>query len=486
MNRFLTSVLTLLVSFVSLWAQPDTNAIPKLEEICTVKAAIEKPSYYPDLGIKGSIIGLITLDHVYDLSNPCALPFSKMFPCPSTIAPRAGDFNGDGNIDYWLKGCGIVRGTGKGLPLRTDSIAPDYNFFRLSDGREVWDIDNDGNDDLAELGFYADIDTQRIIFGGKDLWKLESVALPTGFGNIMEVYTRSDGSARALCSQRYDKKTDFPKRQIITLARLIVEHQGEKRVIRLEKLSEFTYTEESGGELSGYSELPGYMYHAKVKDEHTWLGNHYGYDIFDLRSDTFRLVRSGLPIGESNPRFLHRSIDGDDKEDWTTRFVIAGLPANLYYSGNPADTLLPIGWTKQKRGIASEVVVIADITGDNIEDFGIALTSNPELNEIFLYKGRRIITGVEEVLPVGKILSISPQPVSASGICRIGITSMVGTLEDIGIYSASGKRFGIISADADGRAARFMPSSLGLGAGTYILRAKVGKSEYETSLITIE
>ena len=378
-----------------------------------------------------------------------------------------------------------MRGTGKGLPLRTDSIAPDYNFLRLSDGREVWDIDNDGNDDLAELGFYADIDTQRIIFGGKDLWKLESVPLPVTFGNIMEIYTRSDGSARALCSQRYDKKTDFPKRQIITLARLIVEHQGEKRVIRLEKLSEFTYTEESGGELSGYSELPGYMYHAKAQDEHTWLGNQNSrYDIFDLRSDTFRLVRAGLPVGESRPRFLHRSIDGDDKEDWTVRFVIAGLPANLYYSGNPVDTLLPIGWTKQKRGIASEVAAIGDITGDGVEDFGIALTTNPILNEIVFYQGKRIITRVEEVLSADKNLRLFPQPVSVSGICRI--TTTMGALQEVEIHTVEGKWLGAIHTETDGYATSFMPSSLGIGAGIYILRAKIGKSIYETRLIIIE
>ena len=485
MKTLFLLVVALLLSFVPLWAQPDTNAIPKLEEICTVKAAIEKPSFYPDLGAKGSVIGLTTLDHVYDLSNPCALPFSKLFPCASSIAPRAGDFNGDGNVDYWMSGCGIVRGTGKGMLPRIDSIAPTYEYHNMSEGREVWDIDNDGNDDLSELGYYADAEPQRIIFGGKDLWNLESVSFPTTFGKVMEVYTRSDGSARALCSQRYDKKTDFPKRQIITLARLIVERQGEKRVIRLEKLSEFTYTEQSGGELSGYSELPGYMYHSQRTDEHTWLGGiALTYYIFDLRSDTFRLVRTGLPTGESNPRFLHRSIDGDSKEDWIVQFPLSKVPATLYYSGNPADTLLPIGWTKQKIAWGYTPFAVNDVTGDNIGDIGISVFD--ELNEVVFYKGRQVITSVEEVLSADKTLRLSPQPVSASGICRIDLTTVTGTLQEVGIYTVNGKLVGAIHTEVDARSASFTPSLLGIKAGIHLLRAKVGKSIYETRLVIIE
>ena len=484
MNRFLASALVVLLAFVTLSAQPDTNVIPKLEEICTVKIGMETPTYLPDFGTKGAITP-VRSTATYMLNDPCQLPTGFVWQCPGVKARIfQGDFNGDKNTDYWIPGCGIYIGQGKGREPRTDSIAPHYSA-NLSEGRQVWDIDNDGIDDMADLKFGSPTDPQGIIFGDKDLWKLDIISMPQTFGRVFEVYTHSDGSARALCSQKYDKMTDFPKRQIITLARLIVERQGEKRIIRLEKLSEFTYTEESGGELSGYSELPGYMYHAKVKDEHTWLGNHNSrYDIFDLRSDTFRLVRSGLPIGESNPRFLHHSIDGDDKEDWTVRFVIAGLPANLYYSGNPADTLLPIGWTKQKRGIASEVAVIGDITGDGVEDFGIALTTNPILNEIVFYKGKRIITGVGEVLPTDKNLSLFPQPVSVSGMCRI--ISTMGVLQEVEIHTVEGKWLGAIHTEADGYATSFMPSSLGIGAGIYILRAKIGKSIYKTRLIIIE
>lgn len=346
------------------------------------------------------------------------------------VSDRA-DFNGDGVIDYYVNGRGMIfRGIENGKPPKIPADA-EYNFqHSVVIGTFPADFNSDGKSDIILRS--SDVPTKNqylgsILLGNSDLTKMQLILLSHTFDStecIVDAFAKGDGTGRMVTMVR----DDFQRIGKMVLWKLNFSLSGTETKIQYQRLAELSVPYTPSLSSAGIIGIHRNNQHTIIRFDNTYA----------LENDTFIFVakptyRYSRALTHSmsdveKPGFLGIGNIDDPDPNKRPGLLLQGDPRHdtvpfarvpLFYYENGDNT-----WSY------TEAISIGDVNNDGAGDLAIhyqGVINFEEVRRFVIYLGIPKNTSVETIKPEATgglaINYLSPNPVSRRGALQLRISS---------------------------------------------------------------
>ncbi len=408
-----------------------------------------------------------------------------------------GDFNGDGNRDYWGSYDRVFRGIKNGaFPNKT----PDTNYDNQDANGYRWvgDFNNDGYDDVfQQWNTIPELSDPlfRIIWGGSDLKRLKqtiSDKLIDIEANVIGIFKNEQGQWRIITHERayfYDRFNlyalnvlpstgDTPKIQL-QLRDLISEQNPAKNEYYFSDYFNHLYWNKRTGQ--------NYLTVTKSGKEGETKDTTIGYTIVNNK---FIFLRKNA-VGGAEYSYLSGSIDGDDKEDfiagrsikidgtsYRSMAIVPGLPLDK------SEPISPVAFFRRPLcGYSEWISYIGDVNHDDIGD--LAYGGSDGCFSVYLGLDWRKVS-VNEITEINslKVHQNIPNPVQKDRKTLLPVSLKQQGSYTITLYSLQGNKIKELFTGELSEGEHNIPLDLmGLSAGMYIVKMNNGSISRERAIM---